>query len=656
MRLPDTIPVPEHVEGLTPSRIDPTNMGLAMQFFTAVYSRPRDAVLRELAANGLDAQRAAGVDAPVQITLPTAENPTVIVSDRGVGMSEKLMTEVYADYLESTKRQDPDDIGGYGVGGKTPAAVSNQYVVTSTRDGHEVSMLMATQPDGTTGHKIISRRTTDEPSGTTVSIPLPDGDAEKWLDAAKRVFYWWDRGTVAVDGRVLPTFHEHISADDSTSQVLFTRRGHRGIIVRINGVGYEAPRIMTAGARGDHVGLVIEARGDDPLTISRSRETLDDTDAGRSWLALVLKAWMTTLQRRARSRIAAASTSTEIATAWARVHAHLRYEVTGYFELRKLLEERGLPVDLGGTATVYANGQRNRLSDAKLLNTGRTGYRGYNVHGYLQIARGLFITPTEFTDEVQKIIGRWRNAPGRSTTLTVVDPDVPGFSQFVDPDKITWITGGEIIEQTPEPPKRVRYETQFSIERLELRGWYGRRRGRGIGLEDVKALVREGKNLVVGSRDEIMSVLPALDPATDVALLRGNRSLDRLAELLDTVVYTPAQITAKHADEGLYEMSRAQRQAVADLRSLQLSHSTRRSISSVAADPELSAQARKLLKPWAKHLDGPQTNQRLDYESASLLPEAGVAAKYPLTARMLQATDTIDVQVLNALVELDRRA
>lgn len=52
-----TTTISEPVQGLTPSRIDPKNMGLAMEFFTTIYSRPRDAVLRELAANGIDAQR-----------------------------------------------------------------------------------------------------------------------------------------------------------------------------------------------------------------------------------------------------------------------------------------------------------------------------------------------------------------------------------------------------------------------------------------------------------------------------------------------------------------------------------------------------------------------------------------------------------------------
>lgn len=228
---------------LTPSRIDPKNMGLAMEFFTTIYSRPRDAVLRELVTNGLDAQRSNGHRGPVEVTLPTEEHPQLIVTDHGVGMSRQRLTEVFADYLESTKRDLAEAIGKFGVGCKTPAAVTDQYTVTSTHDGVTTTMLMVKQLDSTTGHKILAEESTRRPSGTTVTVPLTEADHWEWANAADRTFFWFDEGGVLVDGRPSASFHGRVHKDASTKRVKILPHS-RELVVRINGVGYDIPSSM----------------------------------------------------------------------------------------------------------------------------------------------------------------------------------------------------------------------------------------------------------------------------------------------------------------------------------------------------------------------------------------------------------------------------
>lgn len=641
--------ISEPVQGLTPSRIDPKNMGLAMEFFTTIYSRPRDAVLRELAANGLDAQREAGYTGQVEVTLPTDEHPQLIVTDHGVGMSEQRLSEVFADYLESTKRDETTTIGKFGVGCKTPAAVTDQYTIISTHEGVTTTMLMVKQVDSTTGHKILDKKTTGRPSGTTITVPLAAADREEWIDAAHRTFYWFDAGDVIVDGAAPVTFHDRIHKDSSTKSVRII--GHyRGVIVRINGIGYQVPESMIRGARIDGYGLVFEADADDPLTISKSRETIDDTDEGRAWLLQARKAWMDTITKRTKTWLSKAHTTSEVAEVWSRVSSRVRSEVFDVHTLRMLLEDRELPVHLDDRAMVFLPGRRNRSTDKSLLEP-KSWFSQLDASVYSKIAGGLFITPAEFTDDVTAVMSRWRKGPGTKTALTVVDPNVEGFEQFVPTNAIAWVTGAEIIAAAPPKEKRARTAAgPFWIEQIELTD-YGYRRNQ-MGLDHLKTLAADGYNLVVGKRDDLQLMKRSLDPSIDVALMRGSRSLERLEELVGHRVYTPEQIIAKHADDGLYDMTPAQRAALADLLSLGLSFTTKRSISEIADDAELSTAAKALITPWAKHLQGP-TRNRVDYRAGTTLPDATVAQRYPLTARMLQATSTVDVHVLNALVTLD---
>lgn len=641
--------ISEPVQGLTPSCIDPKNMGLAMEFFTTIYSRPRDAVLRELAANGLDAQREAGYIGPVEVTLPTEDHPQLIVTDHGVGMSEQRLTEVFADYLESTKRGSKKAIGKFGVGCKTPAAVTDQYTIISTHEGVTTTMLMAKQVDSTTGHKIIDRKRTDRPSGTTITVPLAAADREEWIHAAHRTFYWLNAGSVLVDGVAPAIFHDRIHKDSSTKSVRIMGQ-YRGVIVRINGIGYQVPESMIRGAHIDGYDLVFEANTDDPLTISKSRETIDDTDEGRAWLLQARKAWLDTITKRTKTWLSKAHTTSEVAEVWARVSSRVRAEVFDVHTLRKLLEDRELPVHLDDRAMVFLPGRRNRSTDKSLLEP-KSWFRQPDASLYSKIAGGLFITPEEFTDDVTTVMSRWRKGPGTKTALTVVDPSVEGFERFVPTNAITWVTGAEIIEQAPPKEKRARVASgPFWIEQIELTDW-GYRRNQ-MGLDHLKTLAADGYNLVVGNRDDLQLMKRSLDPSTDVALMRGNRSLERLEELVGHPVYTPEQMITKHADDGLYEMTAAQRHAVADLFSLRLGFRTQYELIGILADEQLSDAARELITPWVKHLQGPSRN-RMDFRAGSSLPTATVTENYPLTSRMLSATTAVDVQVLNALVTLD---
>ena len=107
------------------------------------------AVIRELISNALDSHVAAKVTEPIKVTLPTKEFPTFIVEDFGVGMSKEFLLDLYSTYFFSSKRETNDEVGGFGLGSKSPFAVSSSFNVLSRKDGMETHISCSKLGDNT---------------------------------------------------------------------------------------------------------------------------------------------------------------------------------------------------------------------------------------------------------------------------------------------------------------------------------------------------------------------------------------------------------------------------------------------------------------------------------------------------------------------------
>lgn len=169
-----------------------------------LYSDGPSAVIREYAANGRDSHVAAGVNRPIEVTLPTALRPEFIVRDFGTGMSLDDIEEIYSKYGGSTKDQSDDFIGSYGLGCKSALSISPSFTINSNKDGIK-TVAVISRESGTLGRiDIIVHTDTDEPNGVTVNIPIQ----EKYDDFAYKaanVFLTWAPGTVLVNGQTPAT-------------------------------------------------------------------------------------------------------------------------------------------------------------------------------------------------------------------------------------------------------------------------------------------------------------------------------------------------------------------------------------------------------------------------------------------------------------------
>lgn len=101
-----------------------------------LYQNKIGSIVREISCNAYDAHIMAGkADVPFCIHLPDAFEPWFSVQDFGVGLSPEDIVNVFTVYFQSTKDNSNDAVGAFGLGAKTPFSYTDQFTVTSVKDG-----------------------------------------------------------------------------------------------------------------------------------------------------------------------------------------------------------------------------------------------------------------------------------------------------------------------------------------------------------------------------------------------------------------------------------------------------------------------------------------------------------------------------------------
>lgn len=180
------------------SHVDPEGARRLQEMVINFYSNPELAVVREAAANAADSTRRSGTGIPVNITTPTHLEPNLVITDRGTGMSAAEVESNFLAFAASTKRNTNDEIGGLGVGAKSPWAISESFLIDTVKDGKRTIVRAA---KNLVHQVIMSDEDTDLPNGTTISIPVKvEGQAEKWEQVIREVAIAHEPDTITVDG------------------------------------------------------------------------------------------------------------------------------------------------------------------------------------------------------------------------------------------------------------------------------------------------------------------------------------------------------------------------------------------------------------------------------------------------------------------------
>jgi hypothetical protein len=252
-------------EGRTNMTFDENSISHLMSVLTDLSSNTALAVIREYSTNARDAHVAAGCpERPIEVTLPNTFDNTLIIKDFGTGMSKDDITDHFSKYGWSSKRETDDETGTLGLGCKSGLTYTSQFTLVTVQDGIANTVLVTREEAGGGVVQVIDTEQTDEPNGTEVRIPSKNHTVMR--ETAMDFFFYWDRGTVLVDGEEPPCIwdegQDQIKVDDDIMVTLhsYTKNAYGNVrrpsMIVMGGVAYPIDTIKVSSASRDGYSLV----------------------------------------------------------------------------------------------------------------------------------------------------------------------------------------------------------------------------------------------------------------------------------------------------------------------------------------------------------------------------------------------------------------
>lgn len=154
-----------------------------------LYSDKVLAPIRELCTNAWDAHVEAGTTHLVPtITLPTLDNLVYSLRDRGTGLSELGIVNLYRIYGASSKDDSNDYNGAMGIGSKSPFCYVDSFTVTSYYNGKQYIYINNKYgADGKPEIKRLNVCDTNEPNGLQISFVVKKEDVDKFRTKTAQV-------------------------------------------------------------------------------------------------------------------------------------------------------------------------------------------------------------------------------------------------------------------------------------------------------------------------------------------------------------------------------------------------------------------------------------------------------------------------------------
>jgi hypothetical protein len=281
-----------------------------------LYSDITTAIIREYSTNAWDAHVMAGHSDPIEVTLPSAFEPTFVVKDHGVGMDKDFFKRIYTQFGVSDKRTLSNTNGMLGYGSKSGVAYTTTFAVTSVRDGIKTEGVIMRKPDWSIVLKVVSETPTTEPNGTIISIPVHN--IEEFNAKAQGFYKFWAPGRVLVNGKPL----DHYVGEKLSDNLYYSQDYNRSYVVMGN-VAYRInnPSALFANselAAMDFVAYIddIHADGSAPVDFTPSREDLNYTDRTKEVLQQVIDEFEAELVARIEADIAQANNHLEAYKIW----------------------------------------------------------------------------------------------------------------------------------------------------------------------------------------------------------------------------------------------------------------------------------------------------------------------------------------------------
>lgn len=154
-------------------KADATSLALELE---NLYTNPHKAIVRELTSNAVDSHNKISNKESYWIQVPSLLNPVFKIRDFGTGLTPEEVDEYLNRLYSGTKRESNDQIGGFGLGAKSPFALVDTITLMSYKDGKVHEYLWYKDAEGIPTMVIQDTRDTEEPNGILYVVPLEDKD------------------------------------------------------------------------------------------------------------------------------------------------------------------------------------------------------------------------------------------------------------------------------------------------------------------------------------------------------------------------------------------------------------------------------------------------------------------------------------------------
>lgn len=184
----------------------------AFKILSGLYSDIHLAIVRELGCNAADSHKAINkATLPFHIHLPNDLEPWITIEDFGSGIAHKDIYDIYAVYFASTKANTNSQIGCMGLGSKSPFAYTDTFTVQSTINGERRIYNAYFDEKGMPTIALMSTENSKESNGVKIQIPVKREDFNKFAEATKKAFRFFDTKPTISGGKIVwsdevPTF------------------------------------------------------------------------------------------------------------------------------------------------------------------------------------------------------------------------------------------------------------------------------------------------------------------------------------------------------------------------------------------------------------------------------------------------------------------
>ena len=284
----------------------------------SLYSNKVACVIREYSCNAKDAHTLNNnQERPINIALPSYLEPTLVIRDFGPGLSHKDVFNVFVVYGESTKQNDNNTVGHFGIGAKSCFAYSPTFQVTSYHGGFKSIYNAYLSEDDCGKMALLVREESNEETGIEISVTIQEKDISQFIREAQNLFRFWKVKPI-VSGNSsykedVPEFH--LERADSWGFRKVERNANNISYIVMGGVPYVFNSSYVSGAPDVHKNLidknlVLFANIGD-IDIAASRETAQATNKTSKWIINKLAEIENEVRAEIENKLSAATTEYE---------------------------------------------------------------------------------------------------------------------------------------------------------------------------------------------------------------------------------------------------------------------------------------------------------------------------------------------------------